>query len=57
MVIRETIAIFVSHFAPMTLVKQVFPVNKATVSYTQTSHESKPWMNVDHVEFTTEDFA
>jgi hypothetical protein len=57
MTIRETIAIFISHLAPMTLVKQIFPANKSTVVYSQTSHESKPWMNVQEVELTAEDFA
>ena len=57
MTIRETISTFLSHFAPLSLVKQIFPAHKSTYAFSQATHEGKPWMNVHEVELTAEDFA
>lgn len=56
MTIKAAITNLLSHFAPLTLVKQVFPSHK-TEAYAQTNQASRPWMNVDEIELTAEDFA
>ena len=57
MTIRATISSFLSHFAPLTLIKHVYPAHKSTQAFTHTIHENKPWMNVNEIELTAEDFA
>jgi hypothetical protein len=58
MLIREAISQFIAHFSPLALLKHVFPAHKCTQAYTHPTHnEFKPWMNVDEVELTAEDFA
>lgn len=57
MTIRESIKNILAHCAPLVLIKQVFPEHKSSHVLAHTSHESKPWMNVDEVELTAEDFA
>jgi hypothetical protein len=57
MTIRETIANLLTHFTPLTHIKQVFPVHMPSLVVPHFSHASKPWMNVDEVELTAEDFA
>lgn len=57
MLIREAITYLVSHLTPMSLVKQIFPAIGQTHAYLHPVNESRPWMNVDRVELTAEDFA
>jgi len=57
MKIREAISNFIAHLTPFALVKQVFPMHDKSHAYTHSSHDNKPWMNVNEVELTAEDFA
>jgi len=57
MIIRDTVTKFLSHFTYLTLIKQVLPAHMTSEAYSHITHESKPWMNVDAVELTAEDFA
>jgi hypothetical protein len=57
MTIKEAISHFTSHFGPLSLVKQVFPAHQSAHSFSHPENVNKPWMNVEDVELTAEDFA
>lgn len=57
MTFREHLGHFVAHIAPLILVKQVFHGHIPSQAFSHSTHDVKPWMNVDKVELTAEDFA
>jgi hypothetical protein len=57
MTIKEAISHFISHFSPLSLVKQVFPHHQISQAFSHGKKENKPWMNVDKIELAQEDFA
>jgi hypothetical protein len=57
MTIRESISDILSRCAPLMLVKQIFPSHVSTHDFVQHKSEHKPWLNVDKITLTAEDFA
>lgn len=57
MTIRETITKLLSQAAPLTLIKQIFPMQNAMQTLSHSAHENKPWINAHEIELTAEDFA
>ena len=56
MTVNDTLFNFISHIAPPSLVKNIFPLQNSIQTYSYTDQQEMPWIDVDLVELTQEDF-
>jgi hypothetical protein len=57
MTLKNIVSNFIANFSPLSLVKPILPAHDTTKSYAAIDQSNKPWVNVDAIELTQEDFA
>ena len=55
--IKNALANLMAHFAPLALVKRIYPGQETSQVFTCPTLQQKPWIDVDSIELTQEDFA
>jgi hypothetical protein len=57
MTLKNMLSTLLANFAPLGLTKPINPAPLNAAVFTQTNQDSKPWLNADDIELTSDDFA